>query len=162
MKRYICLLVTVLAFASCTDDVRFNTPAFQGLKNNVFWRAQGYKAYGGIDKSIIIEGSLGYEKVVLEAESPVKGTYILGVNDVSRATYSNTLVSQSVVFSTNNEGGNGQIVITEYDVANKTISGTFKFNAVNEEASDAENSKISFKEGAFYKVPVASSGIVLF
>jgi hypothetical protein len=28
-------------------------------------------------------------------------------------------------------GGNGQIVITEYDNVNNTISGTFKFNLEN-------------------------------
>lgn len=162
MKRYIYLLITVLALTSCTEDVKFNTPAFQGLKNNVFWRAQGYKAYVRDNKSIIIEGNLGYEKVVLEAASSVKGTYILGINDASLATYSNTLASHSAVFSTDIEGGNGQIVITEYNEENKTISGTFKFIAVNQDTGDLENPKVSFTEGAFYKVPVAPIGILLF
>lgn len=162
MKNYIYLLIAVLTLTSCTEDVKFNTSAFQGLKNNVFWRAQGYKAYVRTDKSISVEGNLGYEKVVLETAYPVKGTYTLGVNDASLARYSNTLSSQSVSFSTDKEGGNGQIVITEYDVENKTISGTFKFSAVNENASDAENPKISFTEGVFYKVPVIPSDIILF
>ena len=98
----------------------------------------------------------------MEAASSVKGTYVLGINDASLATYLNTLASQSVVFSTDIEGGNGQIVITEYDAANKTISGTFKFIAVNEDTSDTENLKISFTEGAFYKVPVTPSSTLLF
>lgn len=149
-------------FASCTEDVKFNTPAFQGLKNNVFWRAQSYKAYKGVNTSMIIEGNLGYEKVILQTASPVKGTYILGINKDSKASYSNTLPSQSAVFSTGAGVGSGQIVITEYDIESNTISGTFKFNAINQNTSDTENPKITFTEGVFYKVPATLGNIILY
>jgi hypothetical protein len=161
MKKYLYFLSFIFLITSCTEDVKFNNPAFQTLKNNSFWRANTYKAYGGLNTSMIIEGSLGYEKVTLQTASPTKETYILGVNDATKASYSNTFPGQSVAFSTGTSGVNGQIVITEYNVEDKTISGTFKFNAINENTSDTENPKITFTEGVFYKVPVIPNNLIL-
>ncbi|MCD0468103.1 DUF6252 family protein [Flavobacterium sp. JAS] len=159
MKKYFYLISFVLLLTSCTEDVKFNNPAFQSLKDNVFWRANAYKAYSGDGGTMIIEGSLGYEKVLLQTASPMKGTYLLGVNDASKAIYSNTFPAQFVAFSTGTKGVDGQIVITEYNLENKTISGTFKFNAINENINDTENPKITFTEGVFYKVPIQFSEI---
>ncbi|WP_431245062.1 DUF6252 family protein [Flavobacterium sp. P21] len=44
--------------------------------------------------------------------------------------------------------------MTDYDMENNTISGTFKFNAVNNNTSDLDNPKVAFTEGVFYKVPI--------
>ena len=145
---------------SCTEDVKFNNPAFQTLKNNVFWRAQTYKAYLGANGTVFVEGSLGYEKVILQTASSAEETFILGVNETSKASYENTLPAELSSFSTGTNTGNGQIVITDYDAGNNTISGTFKFTAVNEDGSDTENPKINFTEGVFYKVPLEISDIV--
>ena len=150
----------LLLLTSCTEDVKFNNPAFQTLKNNVFWRAQTYKAYLDANGTVFVEGSLGYEKVILQTASSAEETFILGVNEISKASYGNTLPAELSSFSTGTNIGNGQIVITDYDTDNNTISGTFKFTAVNEDGSDTENPKINFTEGVFYKVPIEVSDIV--
>ncbi|MCP2026678.1 hypothetical protein L1276_001822 [Flavobacterium sp. HSC-32F16] len=160
MKKIFYFLSLLFVLISCTEDVKFNNPAFQTLKNNVFWRAQTYKAYLGANGTIIIEGSLGYEKVTLQTASFEKQTFALGVNDQSRAFYENTLPAEAVSFSTGTTIGNGQITITDYDTDNHTISGTFKFTAVNDDESNIESQKINFTEGVFYKVPIEVSDII--
>ncbi|WP_345142049.1 DUF6252 family protein [Flavobacterium ginsengiterrae] len=161
MKKIFYFLTFLFLLVSCTEDVKFNNPAFQTLKNNVFWRAQTYKAYFGANGSIIIEGSLGYEKIILQAASSTEQTFALGVNDDSKASYENALPAEMASFSTGTNIGNGQITITDYDADNNTISGTFKFTAVNNDDTDAGNDKINFTEGVFYKVPIEGNDIVL-
>ncbi|AWK03926.1 hypothetical protein HYN56_06645 [Flavobacterium crocinum] len=158
MKKYFYFLLILSVFTSCEEDVKFNNPAFQTLKDNDFWRARSYKAYFAENGTVIIEGTLGYEKVILQTESSVEQVYTLGMNEVSKASYANTLTNEAASFSTGTERGSGQIVITDYDSENNTISGTFKFTALNEDESDVENSKINFTEGVFYKVPIAPEG----
>lgn len=155
MKKIISLIVLLVIVSSCTEDVKFNNPAFQSLKDNNFWRATTYKAYSDATGGIIIEGALGYEKVTLKVPSSNVQTFVLGVDNVSTASYSNSFPDQSVSFSTGANRGSGQIVITEFNTVNKTISGTFRFNALNDAEKSNQESKISFSEGVFYKIPIA-------
>lgn len=161
MKKYFYFLFLILLLSSCTEDVKFNNPAFQTLKDNVFWRAQSYKASVDANENLIIEGAFGFEKVTLQTASITQKTYILGVDNISKASYTNTFTDQMAAFSTGANSGNGQIVVTDYDIQTKTVSGTFKFNAVNLDENDTENPNVSFTEGVFYKVPVsyASGGL---
>ena len=159
MKKYFYFLSFLVLLTSCTDDVKFNNPAFQTLKDNVFWRAQNHEAYISGNGNVIIEGYLGYEKITLTIASPAVGTYVLGTDDISKGSYTNDLPGQETEFSTGEGKGNGQIIITEYNVENKTISGTFKFTAINLNEDDTKNSKVSFTEGVFYKVPVTQTDI---
>ncbi|RUT68028.1 hypothetical protein D0817_23050 [Flavobacterium cupreum] len=154
MKKCFYFLSLLFLIASCTEEVKFNNPAFQTLKDNVFWRAESYKAYSSSNGSIIIEGSLGFEKVILQAASPIEKTYALGADDLSKALYSDTTASKATAFSTGTNSGNGQIVITDYDTETNTISGTFRFTAVNLDKSDTEKPAVNFTEGVFYKVPI--------
>jgi hypothetical protein len=154
MKKYLYLFLVIVTAISCTEDIKFNNPAFQGLKDNVFWRAATYKASLNTTGYLTIEGSLGYEKVILQTPSVMKQSYVLGVNEVSKASYANTFPKELAAFSTGTNIGNGQIVITEFDAVNNTVSGTFKFTADNKDATNTENPKITFTEGVFYKVPV--------
>ncbi len=154
MKKYLYFIFFLFLITSCTEDVRFNNPAFQGLKDNVFWRAVAYKAYTNSNGTLTIHGSLGYENIILQVPSQIEDTYVLGVNDVSKASYTNTLPEHLSDFSTGTQKGSGQIVVTDYDIENNTVSGTFKFTAVNSNVADVDNSKLIFTEGVFYKVPV--------
>ncbi|MET0945014.1 MAG: DUF6252 family protein, partial [Flavobacterium sp.] len=129
-------------------------PAFQGLKDNVFWRSNGYIANSGTNGNMVIEGTLGYEKVILEIPSPAVQTYVLGIDNVAMASYSNTFPGQLEEFSTGENKGNGQIVVTEFNSETNTISGTFKFTAPNVNEEDLEKPSLNFKEGVFYKIPI--------
>ena len=155
MKKIFYFLSLLFIVTSCTEDIKFNNPAFQGLKDNVFWRSNGYIANSRTNGNIVIEGTLGYEKVILQIPSPAVQTYVLGIDDVAMASYSNTSPGQLKEFSTGVNNGNGQIVVTEFNSETNTISGTFKFTALNKDETDAENPKVIFTEGVFYKVPVS-------
>ena len=64
------------------------------------------------------------------------------------------LAQMFFLFSTGPNIGEGEITITEYNLENKTISGTFKFKAINSNAAENEKKNVSFTEGVFYKVLV--------
>ncbi|WP_121327479.1 MULTISPECIES: DUF6252 family protein [unclassified Flavobacterium] len=153
MKKYYYLIITAFLLISCTEDVKFNTPAFQGLKNNVFWRAQNYTAYTKTNGDLIIEGGLGVDAVSLKLPSPTPKTYILGVDNLTTASYLNRFTADTPEFATGTNKGSGQIVITEFNAEKMTISGTFRFNAPNTDDKDLENPSVTFTEGVFYKIP---------
>ena len=153
MKKYFYVLSFLLLFISCTEDIRFNNPAFQTLKDNVFWRGQNYKAETDSNGIFMIEGSLGYEKINFYIPEPSEKSYTLGIDNITKATYKNTYPGQEEEFSTGEAKGSGQIIVTEYNSEEKTISGTFRFAAPNVNP-DAEKQQIHFTEGVFYKIPV--------
>ncbi|XDZ53234.1 hypothetical protein FlaCF_0282 [Flavobacterium tructae] len=157
MKKIISLVLLFFIVSACSEDIKFNNPAFQSLKENVFWRATTYNAYNSVSGGIVIEGDLGFEKVVLKVPNTGVQTYALGRDNIATANYSNTQPSQSYSFSTGTDRGDGLIVITEFNAENKTISGTFKFNALNEDKKDTEKPKINFTEGVFYKIPISAT-----
>ena len=157
MKKYFYFLSILLLLISCTEDVRFNNPAFQTLKDNNFWRAQVYEAGTQSNGTFIIQGSLGYDQISFQLPTPTVKTYVLGADDVTKATYKNTYKGQEAEFSTGTGKGTGEIIVTEYNMVDNTISGTFKFTAINAD-SGAEKQIMHFSEGVFYKIPVEPGG----
>lgn len=155
MKKYFYFLSILLLLVSCTEDIKFNNPAFQTLKDNAFWRAQAYKAGMETNGVFTVEGSLGYEQIRFQIPEPAEKTYVLGIDDDTKAIYKDTYKGQEAEFSTGTGKGTGEIIVTEYNTVDNTISGTFKFTAVNAD-SDAEKQTIHFSEGVFYKIPITT------
>ncbi|MDD5150906.1 MAG: DUF6252 family protein [Flavobacterium sp.] len=155
MKKQFLYIIVLFAFISCQEDVKFNNPAFEGQKDNVFWRAIDAKAtlVGG---SLIIEGYTRNEKLTLKTTSTNPGTYFLGTGVLNTVVYVLTDTDGTITFSTGFGIGEGQIVITEYDVLNNTITGTFKFNAANVYNNPLAGPNLNFQYGHFYKVPVSN------
>ncbi|TPG40740.1 DUF6252 family protein [Flavobacterium pectinovorum] len=161
MKKYYWLFITIFLLASCEEDVKFNTPAFQGLKDNVFWRAQNYSAQAKASGGVYVSGGLGTNTVTLKLPSLGPKTYVLGVDNLTAASYSDRFAIDKPEFTTGTNKGSGQVIITEFDAEKRTISGTFKFTAVNTNTEDLENPSVTFTEGVFYKIPynpVVTSG----
>ncbi|OXA92758.1 DUF6252 family protein [Flavobacterium hercynium] len=156
MKKYLSLLLLFALLSSCSEEIQFNNPAFQTLKNRVFWRAQTYEAYLTSGGQMVIKGSLGAEQVQLQTASPEARTYIFGVDNNSWATFYNEFSEPTYRFTTQANSGSGEITITEYNKEANTISGTFKFVAENSDERDTANANVSFSEGVFYKVPITS------
>ncbi|MCV9933656.1 DUF6252 family protein [Flavobacterium sp. LS1R47] len=158
MKKWFLLLPLVLLLFSCdkegveTNNV-INT-AFQSLRNETFWKATSYSASVDGEGKLVIIGGLNNDKVVLQTASVNAQTYTLGVDDVSTATYINSLSKKEVLYKTGKELGSGQIVITEYNKVTNTVSGTFSFVAPDSGDVMSVEKAIRFKEGVFYKVPV--------
>lgn len=154
MKKQILFLCIIFAFISCTNDVKFNSPAFEGRKDNMFWRAVDSKAKRTPNGSLIIEAFTRNEKITLKTASILPDTYILGTSTAITATYVLTDAAGIITFSTGAGIGNGEILIEEYDAVNKTVTGTFKFNAENLLNNPLAGPTMNFQNGRFYKVPV--------
>lgn len=87
MKRFLPLFIVALAFTSCQEDVKFNNPGFQGLKDDVFWRANDARAYVSGTGELRIEAFTEYETLTLTTTSANVGTYILGATNGNTAHY---------------------------------------------------------------------------
>ena len=48
-------MILLFAVFSCQEDVRFNNPAFQGMKDNVLWRAVQTRATVYSGGTLVIE-----------------------------------------------------------------------------------------------------------
>lgn len=228
MKKILSLIVLTLLFSSCQEDVKFNTPGFQGLKDDVFWRATDARAYLAANGTLTIKGYTPSEELDLMTNYPSVGTYLLGTtNPFNKAIYTYedldlyyettavagpvfglTVINSGTGYSSGssiattggsgsgltvsttvnssgqvtkvlvNSGGNGylsgdtitvtggdlncrirvvnggEIKITEYDDINGTVSGTFKFNAMNVNNNPAGGEILNYQYGTFYKVPI--------
>lgn len=156
MKKYFLILILLFTAFSCQEDVRFNNPAFQGMKDNVLWRAVQSRATVYSGGKLVIETYTATEVVTLKNNSTAVGVYTIGTNANTTATYVYTDPStkESITFSSGFEVGNGQIEITEYDAIGQTISGTFKFNLENIFDDPLAGPTLNYQYGVFYKVPV--------
>jgi len=167
MKKFLSLLIIVVAFSACETDVKFSDPGFQGRKDNFTWRADQATATI-IDSILTITAYRGLEIVTLSVPAPT--TPITRFNPVtfelataantSSATY--TYEDQGTVFhyvtgydDQENKGiGNGQILINELDFENHRVSGQFKFNVKYDGESTVVAENVNYQEGAFYHIPL--------
>ncbi|WP_159799657.1 DUF6252 family protein [Flavobacterium sp. MK4S-17] len=151
MRKFISLLVLLIAITSCEEDVKFNNPAVQGLRDNELWRASEFNAIIGLDNSLTIQASYGYEQLTLKTANITPGTYQLGVNETSKATYRIAADGISEEYQTGTDIGNGEIIINaqDTDVSKGYITGTFRFNA-----EDENGDVVNFQNGVFYKVRI--------
>ena len=44
MKKLNVVLIVILTMLSCSDEIRFNSPAMQANKNNELWRSDFFAA----------------------------------------------------------------------------------------------------------------------
>jgi hypothetical protein len=159
MKKHFLFLIVLFSLFSCQEDVKFNNPSFQGMKDNVFWRAIQTTARVNSSGSLVIEAYSATEIITLKTNSAAAGTYFIGTTPTTTATYvvTDPLTKESITFSSGFGVGNGQIVITEYNQVEKTVSGTFKFNLENTFDDPLAESTLNFQNGFFYKIPVTAN-----
>ena len=101
MKRFLSLILIAAVFTSCQEDVRSNTPGFQGLKDDIFWRANDTRAYISVDGKLSIEALTEYEQVTLSTASANEGIYILGTTNTNNAaTYSSSFNGIDLEYAT--------------------------------------------------------------
>lgn len=158
MKKIFLLLFTAIALSSCSEDLRTNNPTLEGYKNGSRWRATGPVAMVSSGGGVTISGGNHFETLNLQLPSTAAATYTLGTGDANKAVFVITSTAAAKTYQTSTGVGNGEIIIQEYDDAKKTITGTFRFNAIDDDAVDPANptaaETVNFIEGHFYKVPV--------
>ena len=153
-------MIVTIALSSCTQEVTFNNPSVQGTKDNYFWRAKSSSALVDVPNATITIVALSqFETLTLSMPLPTisqsyPATTLLGTGQISEATFSYAVNGQNLFYATGTNTDDGQIVLTEYDSVNKTVSGTYRFNADNTTNNPLGNTLVNFKQGVFYKVPV--------
>ncbi|MGC4040569.1 MAG: DUF6252 family protein [Flavobacterium sp.] len=101
MKRFLPLFIIALALTSCEEDVKFNNPGFQGLKDDVFWRANDTRAYVSLSGHLTIEAYTEYEILTLNTASVNPGTYLLGTtNSNNAASYTSSFNGMDLEYGT--------------------------------------------------------------
>jgi len=161
MKKVIIVFVVSLFMNSCSDDVVFNNPSVQGLKNDVFWRALQSKATLSKDGTIAIEAVTLKETLTLHLSSTQVKTYVLDTNAIDYVSYASRETSPVIALTTQSRKGTGKITITEYDAIKKTITGTFTFVIPYVTSGTQESKEFYFSQGVFYKVPVSPEVLTL-
>lgn len=174
MKKILSLIVLVAALASCEEDVKFNDPAVQALKDNELWKASSYSAVLNADNSLTITATNGFEIVTLRAESAdpyiCDGTevededgdrhgceYLFGYGQENMASYVLSADGIEMEYQTGNDAvaGEEEGAILIYRNRKYTnipagfISGEFYFNA-----TDDDGDVVNFQQGVFYKIPI--------
>lgn len=87
MKKIFSILASVLLLVSCENDVKTNTPAIQGEKDNLFWKAEDSQAILNPDNTVTLNGYTDFEHVTVTVPNAV-GTYNLGTsNQAINASY---------------------------------------------------------------------------
>ena len=88
MKKIFSILALTVLLVSCENDVKTNSPAFQGEKDNVFWRATDSKVTMNAGGTISINAYTDKELVTIEVPNAV-GVHNLGTSNVNiSASYS--------------------------------------------------------------------------
>jgi len=156
MKKIITILLSVFTMVSCSDEIRFNSPAMEAHKNgNTLWKAQ-FRAADIDNGGFVIEGRNSGEVVQLITTSDTQGTFEIGENTGNIAIFKDV---DGTVYSTENTPDpsvsiyppTGQIIVDNVDNDNpKNVYGTFWFYAYTADGLHVVN----FNEGVFYKVPL--------
>jgi hypothetical protein len=101
MKRFLSLLFVAVAMTSCQEDVKFNDPGLQGLKDDVFWTANDARAYLTGNGRLSIEALTDFEVLTLSTSSPNEGTYILGTTNLNNsAAYTSSFDGVDLEYAT--------------------------------------------------------------
>ena len=154
MKKIASFLFVAFALASCSEEINRPNPALQGWKDDVFWRAIDAKATLATNGSIIITGLTQNETLTLQTHNSNPGTYALGTSENRKASYLYEKDGETLFHTTGVGLGDGEIKIEEYDTENKTITGTFRFNAINVDENPLGGEILNYQYGRFYKLPV--------
>jgi len=85
MKRFLPLFIIAIVFSSCQEDIKSNNPGFQGLKDDVFWRANDARAYISATGKLSVEALTQYEQITLNTSSANVGTYVLGTTNTNNS-----------------------------------------------------------------------------
>ena len=152
MKKILILLLSFIILSSCQDDVKFSNESIQAQRNGAFWEATTYKAVLTSNGYVVFTGSNGFETLTIRTSTINPHTSSFGTNVEDFAEYSNSTPNASGNYSTGINGSSGEIVITDY--SGGTVSGNFKFNALNILPGLTNPDSVIFRNGVIYKIPV--------
>jgi len=130
---------------SC-EDLQDNSSIVQGSANDEFFKA-GAVASRADSGDVSISANTELENLTLNLTNVSAGTYPFGPGSLNTAIFTDL---NGQVFSTQTSAGDGAVIISEYNTANNTVTGSFIFNAYTVALADTLN----FQRGVIFQVPV--------
>lgn len=151
MKKYFLPLLLILFLASCSDDIKTNSPGIQAQTDFGYFHTLKTEAYTNDDGTITIHAKEGSKVLNLTVESVSSNSeHELGGQSLNVADYT----SNDGVFYSTDSLGEGMIRIKSAD--SDGIYGSFHFNArINGHTGDTLN----FSQGAFFAVPMVDGSL---
>lgn len=146
MKLFFVSLCVLTMLFSCST-IEDNSPAFQGLNNNSFFKAADSRALIGVDGSLIIQGENGAGESVsfLVSDQGSSQVQLGGLgNNQNIAVYTDQFGNQ---FSTAFDDATGSLNYTLN--GSESVSGDFKFTAFTAGKTDTA----TFSKGFIFEVP---------
>lgn len=106
MKKLFSLIVILVAFSSCSDEVSVPAPGFQVYKDDVLWRGTDFKAYIHTDGHMRIVGFMGNEQVELSIADSEEGSYYLAsTEEANFARYTTPFNNETLNYLTYDADG---------------------------------------------------------
>ena len=142
MKKFL-LLIILITFSNCTEDLSNNIPGFEASVDGKDWVAQSYNATVQNNQlSISGNNQLGTISMVIDS---------ININSFELRSWTDdfAVFQDTIYYSTKNDGI-GRIDIDEIDYVGNSVSGHFYFECY-------DNSGLHVKtvsEGVFYRVPI--------
>jgi hypothetical protein len=160
MKKIFSIIVLALLFVSCENDIKTNSPAFQGEKDNVFWRATDSKATINTGGTVSLNAYTDKELVAITVPNSV-GIHNLGTSNLAtNASYSYSNEGTLAYYETSLIEG------PVYKLTSITNAGTgyasLNGNNVNTTGGSGNGLTLSIitnTAGAITKATIASRGI---
>lgn len=149
MKNFVLFLIIALSLVSCEDN-EINEFAMQAKVGERLYTSTEAQASVIGNGKLIIQGSTRLEALTLNLSRLRVGDYPLSQNSSNFAVFSDM---DGKIYTTNPNGG-GLVNISEVNQANRTLSGTFNFNAILP-GSDT----IYVSKGVLYNIPYVGGNI---
>ena len=155
MKKVFSLLILILLFASCSEDIRFNDPSFQGDVDGLVWRSTSREARI-VNGELKITAVKGFEKVEINVSSiAVNIEHRFGPEGNARAIFTSDAPNNMTIYDTDLEGGEGILIINEINTTKGYISGEIVFfNAPRVSGLPVYGNLFNFSRGIIYQIPL--------
>lgn len=166
MKKIFFLVAVLGLFSSCGEDIQFNNPSLQVMKDDVLLRTTNPRIVLNLDGTIAIAGEYGTESLSLKIPSVTPGTYYFGVDASTVAYYKSVapdglVLEYSTLAGSENENESNLGELTIYEATNPkassvqgTISGEFKFRGRILNNNPFGQPSLFFHKGHFYNLTV--------
>lgn len=124
MKKYLLFLFATLSLISC-EDIETNDVALQANVDNRFYASTDARASLNEDGTLTIQGFTQEESLTLHISRLATGNFTIAEGKPNYAIFEDM---GGNIYTTRPDG-EGTVTISELNETNKTISGTFNFNA---------------------------------
>lgn len=161
MKRLFSLIVILIAFSGCSDEISMPAPGLQAYKDGALWRAEDFKAYLYPDGHIRIVGLMANEQLELNLSDFTEGYYYTASTDLINSAGFTTRFDDDVLHYLTYDA-NGPIGNINNPVLISGLGYTESFSVATSSSGDGTGMRVNTKvddQGRITNVTISSPGI---